>query len=422
MIEVAARYGYGGATVGRVIKRAGVSRATFYQHFGDRGDCFLAAVRVAIARVEDGLQRARSEDAPLRQLIASALLAVDRDPAGARVLLIESLAGPAATRAEHERLLAEVQRAVEDRLREGDGALRLEISARALLGGIGGILATRLHGGETGRMIDLLDDIETWVLSYATTAPRDRGPVDWVALGGSIEPRIVPQPNPLDVRLPRGRSALPPAMVAVEHRQRTFAAVAQLARERGYATITVADIVAAAGIGRDAFYELFRGKQDAFLAAQSFALESSLALAASRYFGGGTWPERVWSAALPMLGYIAAVPDLTVLNFVESYAVGAPAIRRSFESRKAYTLFLEEGYRQRPEAEALPRICSEAIAGAILELMRCQTVEGRTERMQELVPQAVYVALATFTGPAAALALVSEKVGRPIPRLPVIED
>jgi len=267
-------------------------------------------------------------------------------------------------------------------------------------------------------MVDLLDDVEAWVRSYATTTPRGRGPVDWVALGGAFESRVAPQPNPLDVRLPRGRSALPPAMVAAEHRQRIFAAAARLARERGYASITVADIVAKAGIGRDAFYELFRGKQDAFLAAQSFALENSLALAASRYFGDRSWPERVWSAVLSLLGYVASVPDLAALDFIESYVVGAPAIRRSFESRKAYTLFLEEGYRQRPQAEDLPRICSEAIAGANIELMRQQAVEGRIEQIQALAPQLVYMALAPFIGPAAALQLIREKAEGPIPRLP----
>lgn len=422
MIEVAARYGYGGATVARVVKRAGVSRATFYETFGDRGDCFLAAVQVATAWVEDGLRRTRSGDASFRQLIANALAAVDRDPAMARVVLIESLAGPAATRAEHERLLAVVQATIEDRLREFAGPLRLEISARALLGGVGSILATRLQRGETGTMTELLEDIETWIRSYATTTPRGRGPVDWGALGDSEAPRTPPQPNPLDVRLPRGRSALPPAMVADEHRQRIFAAAARLARERGYAAITVADIVATAGIGREAFYELFRGKQDAFLAAQSFALENSLALAASRYFGDRSWPERVWSAVLSLLDYVASVPDLAALDFIESYVVGPPAIRRSFESRMAYTLFLEEGYRQRPEAEGLPRICSEGIAGANLELMRQQAVEGRIEQIHELAPQLVYLALAPFIGPATALQLISEKAGRPIPRLRVTGD
>ena len=82
----------------------------------------------------------------------------------------------------------------------------------------------------------------------------------------------------------------------------------------------------------------------------------------------------------------------------------------------AYTLFLEEGYRQRPEAERLPRLCSEAVAGAILELLRRRTVEGDATKVCELAPHAVYVALAPFIGPAAALELVEGKVATPTTR------
>lgn len=74
----------------------------------------------------------------------------------------------------------------------------------------------------------------------------------------------------------------------------------------------------------------------------------------------------------------------------------------------AYTLFLEEGYRIRPEAESLPRLSSEAIAGGILELMRQRTVAGKIETIPSLAPQVVYLALAPFTGPMEALAFVRE--------------
>ncbi len=94
------------------------------------------------------------------------------------------------------------------------------------------------------------------------------------------------------------------------------------------------------------------------------------------------------------------------MDLVESYAAGPAAIRRSFENWIAYTLFLEEGYRQRPEAESLPRLCSEAIGGAIHELLRRQVVRGRGGAMLEILPQAAYVALAPFIGIEASLALV----------------
>ena len=84
-------------------------------------------------------------------------------------------------------------------------------------------------------------------------------------------------------------------------------------------------------------------------------------------------------------------------------------MRRSFDNRMAYGLFFEDGYRQRPEAESRPRLCSETVGGAIVGLMRWQVGEGRTERMLEVLPEAAYVALAPFIGPAAAIAFVEAK-------------
>ena len=43
MLRAAAELGYREANVQDVIERAGVSRPTFYEHFANKEDCFLAA-------------------------------------------------------------------------------------------------------------------------------------------------------------------------------------------------------------------------------------------------------------------------------------------------------------------------------------------------------------------------------------------
>lgn len=416
---VSARYGYREASIARIVAQAKVSRATFYEHFADKEDCFLAAYREVAAGIMQAVRRFETEgDGGLREVLACMLANADADPAAARVVLVESLAAGATVRAEHERLLDSIERSIDAYLeaRAAEGTLWLEIPARSLLGGVGSVIAIRVFQGEAGRLTDLLDDLEVWLCSYAIPHRSRRNRDSWEGLGRDIRPPASPEPSPLDQRLPRGRAALPPAAVAGEQRQRVLAAVARVASEKGYDAMTVADIVAVSGIGREAFYEHFRGKEGAFLAAQSHALETSLAMAASKFFGEEPWRERVWNAAMPMLEYIASVPDLAALDFIESYTAGTAAIRRSFESRMAYTLFLEEGYRQRPEAERLPRLCSEAVAGAILELLRRRTVEGGAAKVCDLAPHAVYVALAPFIGPVAALELVEGKVATPTTR------
>jgi AcrR family transcriptional regulator len=97
-----AERGYAGATIDDVVRRAGVSKATFYEHFADKQECFLAAYEAAseelLARVreahasagDDWMERTRAGiHAYLRWLAA--------DPALARVYLVEvAAAGPVA--------------------------------------------------------------------------------------------------------------------------------------------------------------------------------------------------------------------------------------------------------------------------------------------------------------------------------------
>lgn len=410
MAAVAARHGYGGATVARVIEQAGVSRATFYQHFADRADCFRAAVEEAISETDRGfawLTKSLGREPSAREALRFVLDGVSSHPAPSRLLLIEGLAAPPAAGDLREQWLTDLAGRIERGL---DAAGSLDICSRAVLGGIGGVLAMRVFRGEAGRVPDLLDPLLGWVDAYSTRSDGGGRPAtDWFAHG---EPPKLADRSPehdSPPRLPRGKSALSPARVASEHRDRVLAAVARLSREVGYAQMTVASIVSVSGVTRESFYALFRSKEDAFLATQAHGLEESVSITAGKFFGEASWSDRAWSGLEAMFGYIAEQPDLICVDMIESYAAGPAAIKRSFENRMAYTLFLEDGYRQRPEAEALPRISSEAISGALMELIRRQVRLGRSEQILETLPEAAYLTLAPFIGPAAALELVREK-------------
>jgi AcrR family transcriptional regulator len=104
---VAAR-GYAGATIDDVVRGAGVSKKTFYEHFADKEGCFLAAYEAAgeelFQRVleahgtsDDWMERTRAGIAAYLRWLAA-------EPALARVFLIEvAAAGPRAAQA-RERL------------------------------------------------------------------------------------------------------------------------------------------------------------------------------------------------------------------------------------------------------------------------------------------------------------------------------
>ena len=58
MLRAASELGYREANVQDVIERAGVSRPTFYEHFANKEDCFLAAFDATAARLRDRVDAA----------------------------------------------------------------------------------------------------------------------------------------------------------------------------------------------------------------------------------------------------------------------------------------------------------------------------------------------------------------------------
>jgi AcrR family transcriptional regulator len=419
MAKAVAKRGYAQATVAQAIAQAGVSRSTFYEHFADKEECFLATCE-ALAPVLSGELLEAVGDVPWEER-QRAMLSVVLDPSSSetamhwRLLLTQARAGEPRIRAQRARFAAQLEGAFEALLDAPPrGAPTLDIPAKALLGGVRSVVSIQryTHGAEDQDR--LLDDLETWTASYAVPAGYERRDgAAWLELGQRLRAGP-PRDSSANGRagagagLPRGRSRLPANVVAGEHHRRIVQATAETMRAKGYAAATIADIVAAAGTSRGVFYEQFQNKQEAFLAAQTVTLQKGLTAASAAFFTGRTWPEQVWNGLDALLGFLAEVPDLAHLMLIEPYAAGRAAQDRVIDTMRTLSLFLEEGYHRGSRAELLPRTCSDAIAGAIHELLYDAAERERVEELRELLPQAVYVALAPFLGPVRARETVDE--------------
>jgi AcrR family transcriptional regulator len=104
MADVVTERGYVDTPVAAVLERSGVSRETFYQQFGSKQDCFIAALEDAIGRLAEMLDdalagRAGSAFERYDTLLSGYLDAIAARPAIARLFLIETYAaGPEAMR------------------------------------------------------------------------------------------------------------------------------------------------------------------------------------------------------------------------------------------------------------------------------------------------------------------------------------
>lgn len=165
MEEVLTEVGIEDATVGRISKRAGVSRRTFYEVFEDREECFLAALDEAVERIAAELVLAYTRTGKWSVRIRAALTVLleyfDAHPGVARMCVVETLrAGPVVLE-RRRRVLAALSAAVEEgRAEAKPGNEPPQFTAEGVVGGVLGVIHARL-----------LDALPTGAKS-SSTSPR----------------------------------------------------------------------------------------------------------------------------------------------------------------------------------------------------------------------------------------------------------
>ena len=141
-------------------------------------------------------------------------------------------------------------------------------------------------------------------------------------------------------RLPRGRHGLSRAEVADTQRKRILLALAETMAAKGYVATSVADVIKAAGVTRETFYQQFSSKPDAFMAAFDAAGElavHTLVDARGDLDDGSTDQavERFRRGLRTYLTNLVAQPAFARMFLVEVYAAGPEALvrRAAFQAR-----------------------------------------------------------------------------------------
>lgn len=166
MAEAVAAQGYAATTVADVVARAGVSRRTFYEHFADREDCFLAAYDTGVELMLDHLvaEAGAAEGLDWRERTRRGLRAylevLAAEPAFARTFLIEVVAaGPRALarRTEVHRRFVALLRDQAERARADHPELPDVPDAvyTAIVGGIDEVVSIWIRDGKGDRLPEL---------------------------------------------------------------------------------------------------------------------------------------------------------------------------------------------------------------------------------------------------------------------------
>jgi AcrR family transcriptional regulator len=206
--------------------------------------------------------------------------------------------------------------------------------------------------------------------------------------------------------LPKGRHGLSREEVAASQRTRLLQATADLGTERGFASLTLTDIVLRAGVARSTFYDYFEDKQQCFLAAFDYAadtvLEHVLAIG----------PPPAGDFASPVDAYIATLLELCLqesglvrLVAADAEALGPAAAerQRAIRSRLADGLVALREYlrREEPKLASITQVRAIAIVGAITEVLRHTLYSSGINALPTLQRELSTIVLALLEAPPA---------------------
>ncbi len=173
-------FGYAATTIKQITGRAGVSRRTFYELFGDRETCMMALLESILGMIEDEIRADGLDGAGWRERVRGGLGAIlcffDREPALARICVVQALRGGPKVLERRAQILARLASVIDEgrgKSARADGSTAL--TAEGLVWAAFGIVYTRLLRGERRSLVELEGELmSVIVLPYLGPATARR--------------------------------------------------------------------------------------------------------------------------------------------------------------------------------------------------------------------------------------------------------
>jgi AcrR family transcriptional regulator len=387
MIEAVNRRGYPGVTVGELAKLASVSKTTFYEHFADKEDCFLATFDALMDRTVARVREVDASDGDLDQIFRRGVKPFARlltaEPKAASFMIVDSLSLGIRGAERRERAAARFESMLLRAVRARGGDIN-EVLLRGIIGGLRRVAYRALRDGRPERLMEHGDELADWALGY-------------VSRGSILPSAFYRSQRRCSREEARGSESStdwneppdsPQSRAALSQRERILRAVAQVASEKGYANLTIPAISGAAGVSNQTFYQEFNGKQEAFLATFDRVVERAYDRTAPAFREGGDWLEAVGRATCTLLAFIAADPTFARLVFFEiSAAGGAGRDHLELAAEQFGSLLCPSRGPAPPKSP--PDVVLDAIAGGVWMIIGHEISRGRVERLPSLAPDLV---------------------------------
>jgi AcrR family transcriptional regulator len=192
-------------------------------------------------------------------------------------------------------------------------------------------------------------------------------------------------------------NGFPSNLLAPSERDRLVAAMAASCAERGYASTSVEEVIARAGVSRRDFEENFADKAACGIAATSQIVAEITAVTSVAYSSRYSDWEILLRGVRASLELLAARPSFARLAFIEARQSMPPEAYALYASAIRLLLTMLDRIRTYATSETpRPLSATRGALGGSEAIIRRELLAGRAERLPELLPDIIYGLLVPF--------------------------
>ncbi|HEV3320556.1 MAG TPA: TetR/AcrR family transcriptional regulator [Solirubrobacteraceae bacterium] len=207
------------------------------------------------------------------------------------------------------------------------------------------------------------------------------------------------------------RGPLSREQVVELQRERIMRATVRVVAERGFGGASIARVIAAAGVSRATFYELFGSFERCFLAVVNAAMRRTSASIAQAFERNAGWQERAVAGLVVLLSALDSDPLLARVCLVEVLGAGPAALEyhaRELELLKHIVASAAGPARAGRYSSALS---AEAVVVSVAGILHRRVVSGEAPPFVDLLVPLAGVALVPYLD-AGAVAQAQERAGQ----------
>lgn len=171
-----------------------------------------------------------------------------------------------------------------------------------------------------------------------------------------------------------------------------------LAFERGYDAVSIDAVAELAGGSVAGFETHFPSKLACAVAILEEIAESNLRAVRGAFDAEAGWPDSLRAAAYAHAEWILAHPEKMRFGLLETLWASelTAALRDSLFGE--YVAMIDAGREVAPDPDSIPAFTAEGVVGSITEVITRRLGQGHRDRLPELVPEMMYLAVRPYLG------------------------